>query len=112
MSSLEEAKILFEKDMWNSYTVPLRSRHHYNAHIFRQNIEDYGGVQAAKNLIESDNIPYGLTKLYEIEMLDLSAEALILKPEYKSLFTPQLREIARQKLKIHYEYIAQWDTGE
>ncbi|GHO85242.1 hypothetical protein [Dictyobacter formicarum] len=111
MSSLKEVTSRFEKDMWNSYSIPLQ-KHHYNAHIFRQYIEDYGAVQAAKNLIESDDIPYGLTKLCDIGRLDLSAEALILKPEYKDLFTTELRKIARQRLRIHYEYKAPWDTGE
>ena len=109
MNTSDDAKNLFEQDMWNSYTVPLKSPYHYNAHIFCQMIEDYGGVGAAEKLLASDDIPYGLAKLYEIGMLNLSAEAIVLKPEYRQpyeLFTRSQREIARQRLKKYYNYVA------
>ena len=107
MSTFDEVIALFEDDMWNSYTVPLQSKYHYNAHIFRQMIEEYGGLGAAEKLLASEDIPYGLAKLWEIGMLHLSAEALVLKPEYRSpfeLFTPHQREIARHRLKDHFQY--------
>jgi len=41
--------------------------------------------------------------------LDLSAEALVLKPEYRHLFTTEERERARQHL-TDMGYQAPWDT--
>lgn len=110
MSTGDDAKTRFEQDMWESYLIPKR-KHHYDAQRFREMIEDYGAIGAAETLVATDEIHPGLIKLHEFEMLALSVEALILKPAYHGLFTPQLRERARQKLKNHFNYQATWDTG-
>lgn len=111
---MEAIKAMFEQEMWNSYAEPLRKRH-YNAHLFRQMLEDYGALGTAEKLLASEDLPYGLTKLWELGMLHLSVEALVLKPAYKAphaLFTAQQREIARRRLMLHFQYKAPWDTGD
>ena len=41
----------------------------------------------------------GFAKLWELGRLDLSVEALVLKDEYKELFSDQEREACRSRLK-------------
>lgn len=41
----------------------------------------------------------GLEKLYEKGRLDLSMEALIVKPEYEELFPPQVINVCKRRLK-------------
>ena len=40
----------------------------------------------------------GFTRLWELRRLDLTVEAVVLRPEFASLFTPDERAVARQRL--------------
>lgn len=62
-----------------------------------------GGVEAARSLILKDGGTDGFAKLWELGRLDLSVEALVLKDEYKELFTDHEREACRYRLK-EYNY--------
>lgn len=73
---------------------------------------ELGAVQAARQLISKPDDPSsGFMKLWEKGRLDLSVEALILKPEFAPLFTEEEREKARQYLR-EYKYTAPWDKPE
>lgn len=61
--------------------------------LLRQN----GGLAAAQQLLRSDAVK-GLMRLWEEARLDISVEALILKPEWHHLFTEEERDIARKRL--------------
>jgi hypothetical protein len=101
--------------MRNSYIVPLKHKPSYNGRYFWQMVQDYGARGAAEKILASEEIPSGLIALYHLGMLDLSVEAIVLKPQYKEphqLFTAQQREKARQRLKFHFNYTAPWDTGD
>lgn len=76
----------------------------YNATYFLQMVSEHGGVQAAKMLLHSKDIPDGLMKLWEFGRLDMSLENYVLDPKFASLFTEEERKIARQRLeKLGYK---------
>lgn len=73
----------------------------YTASRFLQMVLDQGGVAAARQLIRARNVSDGFITLWEKRRLDLSVEALVLKPEFAELFTPEERQIARDRLRQH-----------
>ena len=73
--------------------------HSYNPTKFFQLIKEFGGLQAAKILINGKGVPEGLRVLWEKKRLDLSTEALIVENQkYHQLFTEAEIELARNKL--------------
>jgi hypothetical protein len=80
----------------------------YRPIYFLQMVQEYGSVQAARQLINQENTSEGFTRMWMMGRLDLSAEALVLKPEYRELFTVEERQRARQNL-IDMGYRAPWD---
>jgi hypothetical protein len=71
----------------------------YNATRFIQLVEELGGVAAAKKLVTAPAPTEGFTKLWELRRLDLSVEAFVLRPEFRTLFTPEERRAAKHRLE-------------
>ncbi len=69
----------------------------YRPTMFRKMVADHGGVETARRLIRGSSTS-GFEKLWENERLDLSVEALILRPEWGMLFTDDERDLARRRL--------------
>jgi hypothetical protein len=65
---------------------------------FRQMVYNLGGLEAAKRLVNSNSTD-GFAKLLLAGRSDLTVEALILKDEWKDLFTQSEIEKAQEKLK-------------
>lgn len=66
-----------------------------------------GGLLAAKQLIAKEGGTYGFEVLWEKKRLDLSVEALVLKPEYETLFSDEERMLCRDRLeKFGYDTTA------
>ncbi|MCT4660941.1 MAG: hypothetical protein N4A40_03695 [Tissierellales bacterium] len=89
MSTLENK---FHEDMKDIYFIAKKELK-YNASRFFQLVASEGGVKAAKQLISKSGSTYGFEVLWEHKRLDLSVEALVLRPEYKELFTDEERKI-------------------
>ncbi len=106
MSKLEAT---FEREMVRTYQEAARLGYH--ATYFLQKVDELGGVGAAHSLLSSDEPASGFTRLWELGRLDLSVEAVALKPEYASLFSVEERARARQRL-ADLNYKAPWDRGE
>jgi hypothetical protein len=71
----------------------------YNANRFLQMIsEPGGGYAAAKKLIVQDGGSDGFTNLWGLQRLDLTVEAVVIKEEYSSLFTPNEIELCKKRL--------------
>lgn len=87
----------FTKDMMNIYAIA-KKECGYQASRFIQLVVEKGGVSAAKQLIHKEGGTYGFTTLWEHNRLDLSVEAYVLKPEYKTLFTEEERKICKERL--------------
>lgn len=70
----------------------------YNASRFLSMVSEQGGYEAARTLLHAQKVSDGYTALWERKRLDLTVEALILKPEWQDLFSNAERETARQRL--------------
>lgn len=95
MSTLENK---FHEDMKNIY-FNAKKELKYNASRFFQLVSREGGLKAAKQLISKSEGTYGFEVLWENKRLDLSVEALVLRPEYHELFTEEEREICKNRLR-------------
>ena len=71
----------------------------YDAKLFLRMIGPGQGVQAAKTLLRAPRIQSGFEKLWELNRLDITMEARILKPKYADLFEPAEISEARKRLE-------------
>lgn len=71
----------------------------YNPTIFIQMVANDGGLAAAKQLLAADKPSQGFTELWERGRLDLTVEALVLRPEFSPLFTRSELRTARRRLE-------------
>jgi hypothetical protein len=53
----------------------------YNATYFLRMVSEHGGLETARRLLAAPSPAEGFSRLYEIGRVDLSVEALVLKPE-------------------------------
>jgi len=61
-------------------------------------VREFGGLQTAKRLLQTPGLQYGFEVLWERGRLDLTMEALVLKPPWNQLFTDEEKEIAIARL--------------
>jgi len=76
-----------------------KSECNYNATRFLQMVNEQGGLEAAKTLLNSSRLSEGLIALWECKRLDISMEATILKEPWNTLFTKEELEIAKKRLE-------------
>ncbi len=102
MASVLEAR--FDDAMMQIY-VRARNEVRYNAARYLQMLHDHRGLETARILVLADQPSEGYTALWERGRLDLTVEALVLRPEWQSLFAqePELLERARRRLS-DYDY--------
>ncbi|MEW6425435.1 MAG: hypothetical protein AB1523_11970 [Bacillota bacterium] len=98
MENNDALEKLFHKAMISVYEKALKECG-YKATYFLRMVNELGGVRAAKRLLSNPNIQYGFEKLWECGRLDLTVEYLVLRPEWKGLFTEEEKNIARNRLK-------------
>ena len=94
-------EVEFHNAMVNVYHVA--DRHGYRPTYFLSMVREHGGLEAARRLINSSELQSGLTRLWELGLLDQSAEALVLQDRWHGLFTEDERREARERL-IAYGY--------
>jgi 5-methylcytosine-specific restriction protein A len=70
----------------------------YTANEFEAMLDQYGGVKTAVKLTSSGDFQTGFRKLCEIGREDLTTEAVMLLPEFRSLFTDVQLEVAQWRL--------------
>lgn len=70
----------------------------YIATYFLQMIEQYGGVETARRLLAAPGPQSGLYRLWELELLSDSMEALVCQKQFKPLFSDDEIDIARARL--------------
>ena len=68
------------------------------ARLFLNMLSTLGGLGTAKRLLATTDVSSGFTVLCERGRLDLTVEALVVKPEFASLFTEQEIDIGQQRL--------------
>lgn len=84
----------------------------YTASYFLRMLSEHGGVETARRLVNAEAPSEGFTRLWMMKRLDLSVEALILKPEWKSLFSDEERERARDRLAKYGVIVSNGETTE
>ncbi len=99
----------FEQDL-QAALLEGKEKYKFKATRFVQMMAEYGGVGAARHLLESGPIAIqtGLTELWQRGRLDLSVEARVLLPKYRSLFSDDLREIASRRLTAYEFDLKAW----
>jgi hypothetical protein len=90
----------FHSAMLNIYEEA-KNQCNYNATYFLRMVSEMGGLEAAKRLLSTDAPQYGFTKLWERGRLDLSVEYLVLKREFRNLFTKDELKTARERLETY-----------
>jgi hypothetical protein len=88
----------FDAALMDTYRRTLRETG-YDAKRFLQMFHDQGGLRTAQDLLRTDRVTDGYTAMWERGRLDLTIEALILRPEWQELFNDEERELARRRLR-------------
>jgi hypothetical protein len=87
----------------------------YNATIYLQLVTDRGALETALFLIHRSEPSDGYTALYERGRLDLTVEAMVLRPEWRDIFSDSDRAVSRQRLEDYRfdvdEYLARLGTA-
>ncbi len=81
----------------------------YKPTEFIRMVHERGGVETVRTLLNKSTPSPGFDRLWELKRLDLTAEAHILQPQWRELFTPAERQRARDRL-ADYQYTVPWDT--
>ena len=71
----------------------------YTPSRFLDMVRESGGVGAAKRLLDSPDISDGFTRLWHMKRLDLTVEAVVVRPIWWSLFSPEQIATAGQRLE-------------
>jgi hypothetical protein len=71
----------------------------YRARIFRRMLASSGPVVSCMQLITSDRIADGFITLLELNRLDITVEATVLRGPWKALFDDSVLERARVRLR-------------
>lgn len=81
-------------------TVAAAKAKKYNPTRFVQMLGEYGGVEAAKRLLEpSRNPPEGFVELYRLNLLKISVEYKALEPKWRVLFSDSEIQVAEGRLR-------------
>lgn len=101
-------------ELERSFTGAIRGLHSQTIHATRgeyaptgllELVDDYGGIEAARNLIHRSSPSPGYQKLYHRRLLNLTVEALVLQPQWARLFDREDLIAARSRLsKYEFEF--------
>ncbi|OGZ33359.1 MAG: hypothetical protein A3I88_00380 [Candidatus Portnoybacteria bacterium RIFCSPLOWO2_12_FULL_39_9] len=92
-----ELELKFKNELWRTFEESVNLR--YVPTRFLNMFRQYGAVNTAKRLLSAKEPQYGLFKLWELKRPDLSLEKLVLKPDYKKLFTSEELNTAKKRLE-------------
>jgi 5-methylcytosine-specific restriction protein A len=96
--SLEEQ---FHQAMLNVYDQAGREAGYW-AHYFLRAVRRYGGLEYAHRILQvrkNDSIQKGLQALIDSGRIDISMEALVLRPEFRCLFSDSEIQEARRRMQ-------------
>lgn len=71
----------------------------YNATRFLSMVVERGGLETARYLLHAATVSEGYTALWERKRLDLTVEAMVLRPEWQGLFSDVELRIAVSRLR-------------
>lgn len=111
MSQPPALEIEFHKSMLNIYHRA-KEECGYIATRFLQMVSNNGGLKTAQKLLATSEPSDGFTVLWENHRLDLTVENLVLKPEFRSLFSDQELMTARERLLLYgYSFQGKKNSG-
>jgi len=101
-----------ELDFQNALEAAINECHKIGYHPtgFMGMITSSGAFEAVRRLLDKHDGASGFTELLLKGRLDLSVEAIVLKPEWRTCFSPQELDTARRRL-AEARYQAPWDDG-
>lgn len=70
----------------------------YNPSYFLAMLSRYGPVEACRRVVVADKIPDGFARLLELNRLELTAEATVLRDPWRRLFSETVLDRARKRL--------------
>ena len=94
---MQELRDKFQAAMITTYEEGVK-RGYYPTYFLGM-LHEYGGVDTAKRLLAKQEVQTGLMKLYELELLDSSMEAYVIKEQFKPLFSAEEINEARRRLE-------------
>lgn len=71
----------------------------YQPGLLLRLVTEKGGLASARQLLHSPAVSDGFTALWERGRMDLTAEALALRPEFRALFTEEELTVARSRVE-------------
>lgn len=98
----------FHAAMFAAYQAA-KSKYGYNATRFLQMLDTEGGVDTAHILLQASNVSDGYTALWERGGLEITVEALVLNPRWRSLFTDEELRTARRRLRQYDFDVVAWE---
>lgn len=76
----------------------------YHADRFLQEVKEIGGLAVAKERLSGDAPRNALYKLHKLSRLDICIESLVLRGQFRELFTDEELDKARKRLRsLNYE---------
>jgi hypothetical protein len=95
----------FTEAMLDIYRIA-RKETSYNPARFLGMVNERGGLDTARSLLHASGVSEGFTRLALERRLDLTVEALVLSPKWRSLFTSEELALAEARLR-QYGYDVQ-----
>ena len=74
-------------------------KHNYTPTYFIRMLEEHGGVETAKRLLQKSDAQQGLFTLWELGLLKESVEAAVINEKFQSLFTKEEIAEAHRRLE-------------
>jgi hypothetical protein len=71
---------------------------YYPAYAVRM-IAESGPLGACRRLLDKPEVSQGFTRMWELKRLDITVEAIALRPELAPLFTNEELAVARERLE-------------
>ena len=91
----------FDESMLQIYKTA-KNEAGYTPSVFFRMLSEHGGYETARRLIHSPNVSDGYVKLFELDRLDLTVEAMIIANlKWHQLFGEHELEICRKRLKAY-----------
>lgn len=95
---MRNLEVMFHQEMLDLHGK-WKKECNYNASIFIQIVEQRGGLQAAKYLLQGQGLSRGFINLMNMGRLDLTLENLVLETTWNPLFSETELGVARNRLK-------------
>jgi hypothetical protein len=94
MTALEDE---FQAGMHNVYETAVQRGYH--ATVFKELLDQHGGVQAARRLLATRDSQSGLSVLWRLGLVAYTAEALVIQDRFRPLFSEAEVQEARRRLE-------------